>query len=383
MRKRFDTSLLVVALAALILALSPGHLSAAPQQMPADVTIYANADCDQETRAQCTDMLARRMAEMHARAADLQARYSERWAREQAVLAERLAREQSVMAQRMAKQVEGLHAQRARIESQALQSAARVQEQALRLQERLRSPVVWAQDSESGWLGVQVSEVTAEKMKELKLAAERGVLVTDVEMDSPAAKAGLKVNDVITELNGQRVEGTVQFRRLIRETPSGRSVQLTVWRDGKAQQMSAQLGDWSDRWRRDFSFSSDWFSLGEGPRVFTFSSSPAPRLGISGDDLSGQLGNYFGAPNGEGVLVREVTSGGAAEKAGMKAGDVIIRLDGKRVRNLSDMRSLLREKRERKTVAVVVLRKGAETTLNVEVEQPQRERRTISRRITL
>ena len=71
-----------------------------------------------------------------------------------------------------------------------------------------------------------------------------------------------------------------------------------------------------------------------------------PRLGIDAEDLSGELGKYFGAPDGEGVLVREVRSGSPAEKAGLKAGDVIIRVAGERVRTSSDLRANLRAKRE-------------------------------------
>ena len=87
---------------------------------------------------------------------------------------------------------------------------------------------------EGSWLGVKMQEVTAENVKELKLPAERGVLVREVVPESPAAKAGLKANDVITELDGQRVEGTAQFHRMIHETPAGRTVHLMVWRDGKS-----------------------------------------------------------------------------------------------------------------------------------------------------
>src|SRR6266403_1811967 len=94
----------------------------------------------------------------------------------------------------------------------------------------------------TGWLGVETHEVTADKAKELKLPAERGVVLGKIVPDSPAAKAGLKENDVVTELNGQRVEGAAQFRRMIHEIPAGRSVQLTVWRDGRSQTLSVTLG---------------------------------------------------------------------------------------------------------------------------------------------
>jgi len=92
-------------------------------------------------------------------------------------------------------------------------------------------------DGEEGpsWLGVETQEVTSETAKELKLPAERGVVIGSVTPDSPAAKAGLKEKDVITEVNGQRVEGAAQFRRMVHEIPAGRTAQLTVWRDGRAQ----------------------------------------------------------------------------------------------------------------------------------------------------
>ena len=96
--------------------------------------------------------------------------------------------------------------------------------------------------SGGGWLGAGISEVSADKVKELKLQAERGVVLGKIVPDSPAAKAGLKESDVITEINGQHVEGTEQFRRMIHEIPSGRSVQFTVWRNGQSQTVNVTSG---------------------------------------------------------------------------------------------------------------------------------------------
>ena len=102
-------------------------------------------------------------------------------------------------------------------------------------------------DDDSSWLGVETHEVTADKAKELKLSAERGVVLGKIVPDSPAAKAGLKENDVVMEINGQRVEGAAQFRRMIHEIPAGRTIQLTVWRDGRSQTVSATLGKSEER----------------------------------------------------------------------------------------------------------------------------------------
>ena len=250
--------------------------------------------------------------------------------------------------------------------------------------------VTFLADSEDGWLGVSISEITAEKAKELKLSVVRGVLVTEVESESPAGKAGLKGNDIITEFNAQRIEGTVQFRRLVRETPPNRVVALNVWRDGKTQTFSVTLGSrnlLSDRGIHIFGPESKTFSMRiPDIQVFgdAFSNLRTPMLGINGEEVTGQLGQYFGAPDGEGILVKEVKSGTPAEKAGMKAGDVITKVGGQRVRTLSDLRSELREKSGDKPVPVTVMRKGSETTLQIELDQPKRpERKIISRKIAL
>lgn len=237
----------------------------------------------------------------------------------------------------------------------------------------------------SGWLGVTIAEVTAEKARELRLPAERGVLVTDVEENSPAAKAGLRANDVITEYNGQRVEGTAQFRRMVRETPAGRTVQLTLWRDGRSQTVSVELGSWQDQFRQRFRVVEPNLEL-RVPRMEIFREffPGTPVLGIVGEDLSGQLAEYFGVPDGEGVLVREVRSGSPAEKAGLKAGDVILRVDNERVRTLAELREKLRSPREEKTVKLDVLRRGQSLSLNVVIEPPPSRGRTrTGRRVVL
>jgi S1-C subfamily serine protease len=94
-----------------------------------------------------------------------------------------------------------------------------------------------------------------------------------------------------------------------------------------------------------------------------------PRLGIDAEDIGGQLGSFFGAPDGEGILVRSVNSGSPAEKAGLKAGDVITSLNGERVRSLGDLRQRLGSQNEAKTVKIGVLRNKSEMTLSVELPE--------------
>jgi len=243
------------------------------------------------------------------------------------------------------------------------------------------------------WLGVETQEVTAENAKELKLPAERGVVVAEVTKDSPAAKAGLKEKDVITEVNGQRVEGAAQFRRMIREIPPGRAAQLTVWREGRAQTLSATLGkaeERHDKWMGAtpgaFAFRMPEVQIPEMPSMdlgegMGMVMAGRPRLGIDAEDIGGQLGSFFGAPEGEGILVRSVNSGSAAEKAGMKAGDVITSFNGERVRSLGDLRQKLASQNDAKTAKIGVLRNRSEVTLSVELPErtPKSTRRVMQR----
>jgi S1-C subfamily serine protease len=277
-----------------------------------------------------------------------------------------------------------LRANQGQFEASANELATRAAELAELAQEKseeVQAPSIFVSGDEdgSGWLGVEIGEVTAEKAKDLKLTAQRGVVVMDVEPDGPAAKAGLKENDVVTQYDGQVVEGTVQFRRLVRETPTGRTVALVISRNGATQNISVELGERSAFFEkrmkgkmRDF---DNAFAFSMPNQDFTLAMPPVdarmPSLGVNAEDLSGQLGSYFGAPDGSGILIREVRSGTAAAKAGLQAGDVIIKVDGKPVRTLADLRVVLRDKSDQKSVALGIIRKAAEISVTVGIERPQ------------
>jgi serine protease Do len=305
---------------------------------------------------------------------------SERLAKEEAMSSPELAKLQNLSAQLEGKEGE-LEAQAEAMSSRAQEIASQVLQKDLERQND--GSVLISRDDDTGWLGVEIDEVTTQKAKDLKLPAVRGVVVEEVEPDSPAAKAGLKENDVILQYDNHSVEGTVQFRRLVRETPPGRSVSLTVMRNGQTQTLSVELADRSAYYEKrmrgmtrdfgkTFAFSAPNFEF-HGPEMFTLMNSGGPVLGIEAEDLSGQLGAYFGAPGDSGVLVRSVREGTPAQKAGLKAGDVITKVNGAAVKSVSELRDQLREKREQKTVTLGVLRKGSEMNVSVDIEQPKRE----------
>ena len=201
--------------------------------------------------------------------------------------------------------------------------------------------------SGGSYLGIGVAEVDADRAKALNLKEVRGVEVKSVDESSPAAKAGLKEGDVVLEYNGQRIEGTEQFVRLVRETPVDRQVRLSVWRNGALESVTAGIGR---RSAEHFAFHNDddgdavaveipamppMPAMPSVPPVPEIASLPdwphgtsghSGMLGIETESLNSQLAEFFGVKGG--VLIRSVTKNSAAEKAGMRAGDVIVKVDG-------------------------------------------------------
>lgn len=230
------------------------------------------------------------------------------------------------------------------------------------------------------YLGIGVAEITPERAKELHLKDERGIEVRCVDPDSPAAKAGFKEGDVVLEYNGQRVEGGEQFMRLVRETPAGRSVPVLISRNGANQTLTSTIGQ-----RRAGSIGieldGDEFAMAvppmppvqplppmrmpDIPRAFMSWGSPV--LGIESESLNPQLAEYFGVK--EGVLVRSVTHESNAEKAGFKAGDVIVKVNGEKVTTPREISSILQSSRAKKSLPVTVVRHQKEVVLNVALEE--------------
>ena len=224
--------------------------------------------------------------------------------------------------------------------------------------------------SGGSFLGVGVKEIDADRARALKLKEEAGVEITRVEDDSPAAKAGLKVGDAVLQFNGERVEGMEQFSRMVRETPPGREVKLTISRNGSLQTIVAKLG-----MRKGMTFGPQTFEI---PRLEippmpdiprNIMSWRSPALGIEAEPLRGQLADFFGVK--EGVLVRSVLKDSAAERAGLKAGDVIVKVNDARVTSPSEISSQLRSVQEKKNVALLVMREHRELTLTANIDNDE------------
>lgn len=226
-----------------------------------------------------------------------------------------------------------------------------------------------------GYLGVGVVELTDDRVKALNLKDDQGLEVKLVDPNSPADKAGIKPNDVLLELNGRAIEDNPQFQRLIGSTPPGTKITLTIWRNGAKQMLTATL---DSRPGGFFFFGPDLpaLVLPQAPpmppippnSVGPFPAIPgnAPTVGVEGEAVNGQLAEYFGVK--QGVLVRSVTANTPAQRAGLKAGDVVTKVNGIPVISPREIIGIVRLS-GKKTVSFTIVRNKKQLTLSVEIAE--------------
>ena len=238
------------------------------------------------------------------------------------------------------------------------------------------SPAPGYGEASGSYMGIDMQEVSHDRVAPLKLKEERGAEITMVDHESPAGQAGLKEHDVILEFNGNRIQGTEELRRLIHETPPGRTVQLGISRDGQAMNISLTLADKKAYFAGK---QRDWQGMPPLPPMPP--TPPMPQVevnvrtgstyGLVVDNLTPQLGDYFGVKNGEGVLVKSVEEGTPGKTAGFKAGDVIVRVNSQKVADRGDWRSALRGNRSAK-LTVGIVRDHREQNLTISLPETSR-----------
>jgi membrane-associated protease RseP (regulator of RpoE activity) len=236
--------------------------------------------------------------------------------------------------------------------------------------------------SSPGYLGVLVTDVDNDAASRLKLKEVRGALITLIDHDAPAGQIGLRVNDVVLEVNGQRVEGSEQFGRMLREIPAGRKVTLMLSRDGSSQTVEVQLVD------RKVMEQDVWNKLGNSTEI----SGQTPALGIlpgGGGDvpetgfhmpfvgtnslhvgamvepLTAQMADYLGVPGG--IMVKGVTRKSEAAAAGILARDVILKVGNDPISTTADWDRALRAN-QGKPVQVTILRDRKLQIINLQVD---------------
>lgn len=237
-----------------------------------------------------------------------------------------------------------------------------------------------------GYIGIQIDEVTKENMGQYGLREVRGVAVEKVLEDSPAQAAGLQNGDVIVKFNGEEVTSERKLIRLLSEVAPDHEAKLKVLRGGDEREITVTVGK-----HPGFKFDNGAYAKAiEGlgklqtmpamPRMPEWKAGNAPRafalagsgryIGASLMTLTKQLGEVFGVADGKGMLITEVRENTPAAKAGLKAGDVIVEVDGKEISPNNGLFQVLHEKKEGDITLTVVRDRNRQTfTVTPEVRK--------------
>jgi serine protease Do len=208
-----------------------------------------------------------------------------------------------------------------------------------------------------GWLGVLIQDVTRDLAESFGMATPAGALVAQVVPESPAAKAGVQVGDVIVEFAGKEIATSAMLPPLVGSSEIGERMSMKVLRDGKLRTLNVEIE-----------------ALPEEPGV----QSPPPKapeksgfsselLGISADEIAPEQREALGAPAG-GVVITDVNSG-PAEEAGLAAGDVLSMLNQQQITDLASLRRAIEGLPAGKSVPLLVIREGAPRFLALKVPE--------------
>lgn len=225
------------------------------------------------------------------------------------------------------------------------------------------------------YLGVQIDEVNKENMAKYGLREVRGVAIEKVIDNSPAQAAGLQANDVIIKFNGEEVTSERKLIRLLSDVSPDHQATLKIVRNGDEREITVTVGKHpglkfdNGAWATStipgrvgklaIPDMKEW-KLDTTKGGLTWAGS-SRYIGTSLMSLTKQLGEHFGVADGKGLLVTEVKENSPAAKAGIKAGDIIVEVDGKEISPENSIFRVLREKKEGDITLTVVRDRNRQT----------------------
>lgn len=221
--------------------------------------------------------------------------------------------------------------------------------------------------SERGWLGVYTQSVDYDLAEAFDLDVPYGAIINEVVEDSPAEKAGLQSGDVVISLNDNKITDADDLTDVMYETAPGDRLELVIIRDGREQSIILDAGEAPRRER--VTYHRFYHDDEERVVVPELPTTRRAYLGVSLDNLNEQLGAYFGVDEGKGALVTEVMEDSPAEKAGLKAGDVIVSIDGEPVGDASDVRNLIRDYEKGDQIDIAIIRDHRADRFTAELEE--------------
>lgn len=192
-----------------------------------------------------------------------------------------------------------------------------------------------------GYLGLYAQDVTPEFAELLGLKKPGGIVISQVEKDSPADKAGLRGHDVILEIDGKKVESYDVFRNEVAMLRPGSRVQLHLLRDGKAEDVAVTLGE----------------RPGLAAQEEQPAQEPGQKLGLEVRDLTRELASRFGYEFGEGVIVSAVAPGSPAAQEGIQQGDLILSANGQKIASVKEFEAVVKQSRK-SGKALLLIKRG-------------------------
>ncbi len=228
-------------------------------------------------------------------------------------------------------------------------------------------PVIPPKVEGGNFLGIYSEDVNRENMARYGLREPRGVAIMRVIEASPAARAGLKKDDVILRFDNEAVTSIRKLTRLIGEAAPAHIAKLTISRAGAEQEISVQLAE-----RREFSGTLEDMLRNDRADVlrndgrryrdtFTLSFGQSRRIGVTTTALTDQLADYFGIQGRQGLLVTSVVENSPASRAGLKAGDVITEVDGAKIVAVGDLSRAINRQKEGEITLTFVRDKNQRT----------------------
>lgn len=229
------------------------------------------------------------------------------------------------------------------------------------------------------FMGINMEELTDEIIEKFGYPKDSGILVTNIVDDSAAEKFGLVKHDIIYSFDGKKVSSPKELAEMVREKKPGEMVNIVYYRDGKKKNMEMELGE-----RTYDVLSMDWEKYGDAMKMYAKSAAlvgqkafrigrdwhiQRGKLGLVIKDLNDDLADYFDVKPGEGVLVIEVLEESPAEEAGIKAGDVVVKISGEDVSGVDEFLDEVYECTGKDEVGIVIVRKGKKKEIVLDVSK--------------
>jgi serine protease Do len=205
-----------------------------------------------------------------------------------------------------------------------------------------------------GWLGVNIQELTPELAKSFNVPNASGVLVSQVQPNSPAAKAGIRPGDVILEYNGKTTKTPTELSMAVADTKVGSNANIRLIREGKPVNLDVPVGERPGEQR----------AANQEPEE---QNEQHAKLGLTVENIDRNTARQLNLPVSGGALVTDVQSGSPADDGGVEPGDVIKGINHKPVNNVDDLQTVARDLKSGSTVLLNVVRKGESLFLAFEL----------------